>query len=368
MTDLFKNTPERIRSETGAQLRARREALGLRRSEVSTAAGFRNLSKGARRITEREAGASDALPDEAGYFGALQLEPTAIRARFALADEVQGRIQQLGVEVVNAERALLQNHGGRLRQAADSIARDPLLGQVRSPALALRMLWAGGGGLSLGTLVRAWATGALVADTKNNGRIYLFEGAGSALSGAGRCTGIDERGALRTVRQSPSRFLGREGLGLVRPQSAPGPLSLADALAALGATVPATRFHRLDADGRPSPTPIAIYDPHERRLHTANGATAAFEASAGNTVSVRSTYGGVSISGRTPHPVQLPSGWHLGAFESDELRCGSELRLTGGCIQGERGWLPVQVVGPSPPPGLLPLLSTVLEPSRVGAE
>ena len=363
-TELFAHTPEALRREVGSRLRDRREQLGLKRSAVAAAAGYGNLSKGSRRIADREAGKHTRLVDEDGYWSALKLDPAMVLPDLARADGIEDRIQGLGRDVIAAERSLLQAHAGLIRNRATDLSADPTLSHVRSPAIALRILWMGGGSLTLGTLATAWTAGSLVAHTEAHGPIYLFEGAGSALSGAGRCTGVDHTGALRQVRQSPVRFLRRNGPRPGREQAPPSPLSLADALASLGARVPATRFHLLDSDARPIHTPVAVYDPNIRTFQTDDGATRTVHAHLGKDVKVRTTHHGVSVSGGPPRPLQLSPGWNLGAFKGDKIEDACGLTLMNGRIQGPRGWLPVKVVGPCPPLTVLPLLAATLKDHR----
>ncbi len=354
------HTPAAIRRAVGARLQACREALDLKRSAVAVASGYRNLSKGSRRVADREKGIVTPLVDEDGYYACLQVDPDEFRAAFARADDIEARIQQLGWDVTAAERQLLARHAGLLLRSAATIGKEPLLATVRSPAVAVRILWAGGGSLSLGTLTRAWAAGALVADTDEHGPVYLFEGAGSALSGSGRCTGVDRSGALRQVRGAPTRFLGREGPRPGPEASPPSPLSLADALAMLGAKVPESRFHRLDADARPDAEPLAVYDPNTRRLRTANGETWALDTKPSADVSIRPVHGGVSVSGGPARPLQVGPGWHLGAFKEDRMEHACGLRLVSGRVEGPGGACPLKVVGPSPPLGVLPVLAAIL--------
>jgi hypothetical protein len=229
--------------------------------------------------------------------------------------------------VVAAERELFCTHAALLRTHARRLTKDRFLGAVCSPAVTLRLLWMGGGSLSLGTLVGAWAAGALVADTTNHGTVWLFEGAGSALSGAGRCAGVDESGTLRHIDLSPTRFF---STGFVPRWTAPAtesPLCLADVLASLGAEVPAIRFFELSELGLPEPKPMAVYHPTTRCFETAGG---------------RSTRIG-------------PSG-------GDQTN--ADLRLVQGAIEGPRGWLPVQVMGPCPPVAVLPHLHRCLQGRR----
>ena len=365
-TEIFAHTPKALRREVGSRLRARREELGLKRSEVAAAAGYGNLSKGSRRIADREAGKHTRLVNEDGYWSALRLDPAEVLPDLARAEGIEDRIQGLGQDVIAAERSLLQAHAGLIRTRATDLSQDPVLSHVRSPAIALRILWMGGGSLSLGTLATAWAAGSLVADTEAHGPVYLFEGAGSALSGAGRCTGVDQNGTLQQVRQSPTRFLGRNGPRPGREQAPPSPLCLADALATLGVRVPEIRFHLLDADARPEASPVAIYDPNTRHFHTTAGDTTPVDAQAPTDATVQPIHGGVSVSGGRPRPLQLAPGWHLGAFEADQLEHACGLQMTNGRIQGAGGWYPLKVVGPNPPPGVLPFLAALLESAPGG--
>ncbi|MEC7946944.1 MAG: hypothetical protein VX265_05205 [Myxococcota bacterium] len=366
MTDIFEHTPLALRREVGARLRARREALGLKRSAVATALGYRTLSQGARRIADREAGIPGPLLDEDKYYGLMEETPGEFRARLFRAEDIEVRIQHLGKDVMAMERRLLQVHAERVLRCAASICRTPALAGVRSPAMGLRVLWMGGGSLSLGALAGAWAAGSLVANTQDHGPVYIFDGAGSALSGAGRCTGVDGAGTLREIRQSPTRFLGGQGPWRSRHPPPLSPLSLADALVALGARVPAVHFHLLAADARPLPELLAVYDPNTGRFRTQAGEARTLAVVPPSDVSVQRTYGGVSVGGSPPRPLQLTPGWHLGAFQEEQLVHRSGLRLAGGRIQADGGRYPVKISGPCPPSGVLPLLAEALAARGAG--
>ncbi|HCH64446.1 MAG TPA: hypothetical protein DFR83_16690, partial [Deltaproteobacteria bacterium] len=255
-----------LHRKVGLRLRARREALGLKRSEVARHCGYTNLSKGARRIAHREQGQIGPLLHEDRYYELLQLDPHQVRAELHDVAALQTRIDALGHDCLAAERALLRTNAELLLAHAETIAADSRWRGVRSPVALLRILWMGGGPVPLGALVQAWQAGALVASSEAFGPIYLFEGSGSALSGAGSCWGVDRTGTARRVSGSPVRFFPRGASGPWRERSAPSAWSLADAVAALGGRAACSHFHLLDAHARPIGDPIARYNPVSGRL------------------------------------------------------------------------------------------------------
>ncbi len=360
MIGTFEKTPARIRREVGSRLRARREELSLKRSHMADAAGYRNLSKGSQRIAELESGTFVPLPDEDGYCAALRIEPTELRHSLARAAQIEERIERLGQDVVAAERALLGAHAELLRKKSAHLEAVPELASVQSPAVTLRIPWLGGLAVSLGALAAAWAAGSLVAET-DQGSVYLFEGAGSPFSGAGLCTGVDSVGAFRQVRRSPTNFLSSGLVTRLREAPVVSPLCLADAIALLGKRVPTIALHVLDSEARPDASPIAVYDPNTRQLHTGTGGAPIVDESTPQDHRVRGAYDGVSTNARRSGPVQLSPGRHLGAFREEDLKHATGLTLSSGSVRGADGWLPVKVVGPCPPPGVLPHLSSLLE-------
>jgi len=351
--------PDQLCRAVGAQLLARREALGLKRSAVARAVGYTNLSKGAKRVFDWERGKFGPMLDAAAYYAALELDDAPIDAARAHAEAIRGRIEGLGRESKNAEHALLRENIHLLRASAERIATDPRLAGVRSPAMSIRVLWMGGGALSLGGLTTAWAAGSLVAETEEHGPVYLFDGGGSALSGAGLCTGIDETGAVRQVRQSPTRFFRGRGprpWGDTHPRSA---WSLADAVAEIGGNAPCSEFYLLDEEALPFERPLATYDPTRRVLKVTGGPTLQVDAVADEPVQSRDLHGGVSVGGGAPRPMSLGS-LQLGGFRAESLQHASGLRMCGGRVEGPDGWCPVQIKGPCPPPVILPLLAGIL--------
>jgi transcriptional regulator with XRE-family HTH domain len=351
--------PDQLCRAVGARLLARRTALGLKRSAVARAVGYTNLSKGSKRVFDWERGKFGPMLDAAAYCAALQLDPASIKAERQHAEAIRARIDRLGRASNNAEHALLRDNIATLRASATRIAADPRLAGVRSPAMAIRVLWMGGGALSLGGLTTAWAAGSLVAETDAHGPVYLFDGGGSALSGAGLCTGIDETGAVRQVRQSPTRFFRGRGprpWGDTHPRSA---WSLADAVVALGGNSPCSEFYLLDEQGRPFDQPLATYDPVRRVLQVTGGPALQVDAMADEPVQSRDLHGGVSVGGGAPRPLAL-GGLQLGGFRAESVEHGSGLRMCGGRVEGPQGWFPVQVRGPCPPPSTLPLIAGIL--------
>lgn len=351
--------PDQLCRAVGARLLARRTALGLKRSAVARAVGYTNLSKGSKRVFDWERGIFGPMLDAAAYCAALQLDPASIKAERQHAEAIRARIDGLGRASNKAEHALLRNNIATLRASATRIAADPRLAGVRSPAMAIRVLWMGGGALSLGGLTTAWAAGSLVAETDAHGPVYLFDGGGSALSGAGLCTGIDETGAVRQVRQSPTRFFRGRGprpWGDTHPRSA---WSLADAVVALGGNAPCSEFYLLDEQGRPFDQPLATYTPSGRVLQVTQGPALQVDAMAEEPVQSRAIHGGVSVGGGAPKPLAL-GALQLGGFRAESVQHASGLRMCGGRVEGPQGWFPVQVRGPCPPPSVLPLIAGIL--------
>lgn len=347
--------PDQLRRALGEHLRRQREQQGLKRSDVARALGYQNLSKGCRRIVQWEEGRPDTALDPAAYFAALGLEGHDESQTLARADRLQQRIEGLGRSVVNADRDLIRRNAPRFVRQADAICRQPRLAGVRSPAMHLRVLWMGGRALSLGALVSAWTTGRLTARDDHDDPVRLFDGAGSALSGAGRCSGVDASGRIRSVSGSPTRFL-RGGPGQPPlPEWALSPWSLADAVAALGGSAPCTHVHLLDHDAVPSEQPIATYDPTERTLTWSGGPRWGLAEGGSADLSAHPVYGGVSVGGGPPRPLTIGS-LHLGGLQDEELRHACGLRLRGGRVETASGWFPIALDGPSPPPGVLPLL------------
>jgi len=365
MNGTASSRPADLRREAGSLLLRQREARGLKRSQVAAAVGYGNLSKGARRIADWEKGCSGPLLDAAAYFAAIGVETGVVESLLRQADAVERRIGLLGCDVIKAERLLLCSHAPRLIEGLPELQRRPELGHIRSPAVSFRVLWAGGGSLGLASLAAGWSDGSLVAETEHHGPVFLFEGAGSALSGAGQCTGIDRHGDTRKVAGSPSRYIGRPGPNRHGTRDAPSPLSLADAVAALGGDVRRTHFHRLDADAHAADKPIATYDPGTRELHVReSGSTCLDDVEPLGEIASHPEWGGVSIGGCRPQPVTLAPDWDLGGFRSEALGHTCGLSLQAGSIQDQRGRFPMKVVGPSPPPGVLPLLANLLAPPR----
>ncbi len=323
MNLLFRDTPTRLRKAMGNQLRKRRETLGLKRSAVAAAVGYQNLSTGSRRIAEWEQGTFHPLLNDSSFLAALGFAPKSLELMLANAVLIESRIAHLAFDVVAAERALLCAHASLLRTHASALSKDRLLGGVCSPAVTLRVLSLGGGSLSLAALTRAWTNGILVANTEEHGPIWLFEGGGSALSGAGRCTGVDGSGTLRHVSGSPTRFFSKGQPVRWWSTVSPSPGCLADVLARLGASVPRIQFFALDDQGRPKNHPLATYDPNSGLF-----ATGQDEA--------------------TP------------VVSHEEPRQTCDLSLVNGTIEGPQGWLPIKVVGPNPPRGVLPFLQNLL--------
>lgn len=365
MNGTASSRPADLRREAGSLLLRQREARGLKRSQVAAAVGYGNLSKGARRIADWEKGCPGPLLDAAAYFAAIGVETGVVESLLRQADAVERRIGLLGCDVIKAERLLLCSHAPRLIEGLPELQRRPELGHIRSPAVSFRVLWAGGGSLGLASLAAGWSDGSLVAETEHHGPVFLFEGAGSALSGAGQCTGIDRHGDTRKVAGSPSRYIGRPGPNRHGTRDAPSPLSLADAVAALGGDVRRTHFHRLDADAHAADEPIATYDPGTRELHVReSGSTCLDDVEPLGEIASHPEWGGVSIGGCRPQPVTLAPDWDLGGFRSEALGHTCGLSLQAGSIRDQRGRFPVRVVGPSPPPGVLPLLANLLAPPR----
>ena len=356
---VHQSLPDQLCRAVGAQLLARREAMGLKRSAVARAVGYTNLSKGARRIADWERGTFGPLLDASAYYAALELDEASIDQARTRAERIRSRIEGLGVNSKNAEHALLRENLTLLRTNALRIAADARLAGVRSPAMSIRVLWMGGGALSLGGLTSAWAAGSLIAEDDACGKIYIFDGGGSALSGAGLCTGIDASGVVRQVRQSPTRFFrggGPRPWGDTHPRSA---WSLADAVVALGGNAPCSEFYLLDDEALPFERRLATYDPSRRVLQVTEGPTLQVDAVADEPVQSRDLHGGVSVGGGAPRPMSL-GGLQLGGFRAESLQHASGLRMAGGRVEGPQGWFPVQIKGPCPPPVILPLIAGIL--------
>ena len=112
---VHRDRPAQLRRQLGSFLRSRREALGLRRSDVARALGYQNLSKGSRRIVDWEAGRPGGILDRSAYLEALSLDGTETLALLARADAVERRLDGMGRGVIAADRALIQENLQRLR-------------------------------------------------------------------------------------------------------------------------------------------------------------------------------------------------------------------------------------------------------------
>ena len=325
MMGVRRSRPLELRQGVGRRLRARREALDLRRSAVALHCGYSNLSKGSARIAAWERGAIGPLLNQDRYFKLLQLEAAPIQSELVRAGALQHRLDRLGADALEAERELLCTNAHRLLKRANRIVRDPKLSGIRTPVARLSLAYVGGGELSLGALVGAWQAGALVAPTPEHGPVYLFEGSGSPLSGAGSCAGVDRKGNRRRLKYSPSRHLPREARALWSRTRPVGAWSLADAVATLGGKAPRSHFWLLDEDAEPIGEPIASYNPRRRKLEVARG-----------------RWSGPGARGAV-------EGRQLGA-----------LRMSNGCLEGEGGWRPLKTTGPCPPPSVFPQLEALL--------
>ncbi len=211
------------------------------------------------------------LLNERMYFELLRVSETSIHAELQRSRQIEARMQRLGSDSMAAERQLLRTHATRLRKNTEQIVGDPTLAGVRTPVAAVSMLWVGGGPLPLGNLVAAWDAGALVANTDDHGPVYLYAGSGSPLSGAGRCVGVDQTGAARSVSQSPSRFFRGTSPQQWRRALPPSGKSLADAVVELGGTAPRTHVALLDQNAVPLESPIVSYNPVLGALELASG-------------------------------------------------------------------------------------------------
>lgn len=350
-----RSRPDQIRRALGGHLRRQREQQGLKRSDVARALGYQNLSKGCRRIVQWEEGRPGTVLDPAAYFAVLGLEGHDESAALARANRLQRRIEGLGHPAVDADRDLIRAHAQRFVRQVDAICNQPHLAGVRSPAMQLRVLWMGGRALSLGALVTAWTTGRLMAQDDHDEPVMLFDGAGSALSGAGRCSGVDRAGRIRSVSGSPLRFLRGGPAHPPLPECEASAWSLADAVVALGGSAPCTRFHLLDEEAQPSAEPIATYDPAERALTWSGGTRWPLGEGDAGDLRALPIYGGVSVGGGAARPLRL-GPLHLGGLEDEELRHACGLRLRGGRLETGSGWFPIALDGPTPPPGVLPLV------------
>lgn len=352
-------TARRRRVELGHKLRRRRQALGMRPVELAVAIGYTNRSKGARRVTEWERGEWDSITAPERLEEALQLPINSFAGPLRAADEVKRRMVHLGQGCLSAETRLLKDNIELLLSQTESVLASAHLASVRSPIVSLRILWLGGGALDLAGLLDAWRRGVLVAKT-DEGPVYVFEGAGSVLSGAGKCTGVNAGGQIISVPGSPSRLLRGQSKHPWRHERTVSSYSLADAIVELGGTASPTLFYRLDEDAFAEREPLACYDPHRKTFSVCSGGGGIVQVQhCEQGITTKATHGKISVSKGPPRTVSLGPEIQLGGFQHEDHHhsCGLALQR-GVVVDGEGGCL-FKVDGPSPPPALLPLLQMV---------
>ena len=340
----------------GARILYRRESLGLRRPDVAKALGYTNLSRGSSRLASWEQGVP--LPGErlAALAQSLQLSPETLRSWLEEAQEVDQRVRLSGWRTIVATRDLLARHTGRLRARSEALLSRPELAHVRPVPARLSLLWIGGGTWSLGELVTAWAEGGLVTEIDGE-PVWVFSGAGSPLSGSGRCTGVDRHGQLHDIKNSPTHLR-----GLLRPGNERSSWSLGDVIADLGGEVPPCTIIPLDEQVRDIGTPLATYDFHQHALLDRTGqAVWRLEDSSQQEASHRPTDSGVSIGGGPRRSVKLAEGINLGAYTGDVVHSTCGLRLVEGRVEAARGRIPVRLDGPTLPIGTLSAIQRLLE-------
>ncbi|MEC8024438.1 MAG: helix-turn-helix transcriptional regulator, partial [Myxococcota bacterium] len=245
----------------GQRLRRARLGLGLSVGEVAARCGYRNLSKGARKVAAWERGEPEAMLDASLYFAVVGLDADGLHAELEHITSVASRLDHLGDAVLAADRALFCEHISLFLERADLVQERAELRNVLSPAASFRILWRGGGIATLGGLIAAWSHGGLQAEVAGK-RVYLFAGSGSQLSGCGSSLGASICGAMQTAPGSPSKYL-RSVVPWTHREPVSG-YSLADVVVALGGIAPSTVLRRVDASANTRSEVFGTYDPNGR--------------------------------------------------------------------------------------------------------
>jgi transcriptional regulator with XRE-family HTH domain len=356
--EFYLSSPNRLRKEMGQRLRRARLGLGLSVGEVAARCGYRNLSKGARKVAAWERGEPEAMLDASRYFTVVGLDADGLQVELMHITSVASRLDHLGDAVIAADRALFCEHIRLFLDRADLVQSRAELRNVLSPAASFRILWRGGGIATLGGLIAAWSQGGLQAEVEGK-RVYLFAGSGSQLSGSGSSLGASICGAMQTAPGSPSKYI-RSAVPWTRREPVSG-YSLADVVVALGGTAPSTVLRRVDVSANPRSDVFGTYDPNVRMFQLSGGdayVLASGEEWAGLARTAES-FGSVAVGGRHKAPLRLGPDLSLGAFETGALQA-SGYAFVDGRLQRDDGYVPLQIDGPSLPSSLLPVIATEL--------
>ena len=234
------------RRELGEAIRAAREEANLRRIDVAKSMGYKNLSKGAWRLSEWEKGAS--TPD-AGQLARLRqvlsiprLDDLVSRERHAAhsaADDATRRAHA-DREAALRQWRLLARHVDVLVAARAAISAEPSWARARVAESTVQVAYIGCAALTLGALVSGWAEGWM----RHDGAL-LFSAGGSPLSGRHFLTGLRAGECVRLTR-SGWTATGMPALRAARAHCGSTPLGPECVLATLGVHTPSIRIDAPD--------------------------------------------------------------------------------------------------------------------------
>lgn len=234
----------------GRWLRQKRESRGLRPIDLARALGYKNTSKGCRRIQTWE---SDGVRPDPSQVRLLQqaLGLTAEQWSAELA-AMRAAAGPLPADIAQQTKHLLARHGALLLSQRERLQSAEGWRGLVLTGLSFGMMYIGGeGGIYLQDLLQAWSEGRLQVET-DAGPVWLYSGGGSPLSGMHTMQGFEVRtgacgsypGAFLPTRRRATAEI-RAMVQATRARSGrPSHWSLPQLLSQLGIKQPAADLHR----------------------------------------------------------------------------------------------------------------------------
>ncbi len=186
-------TVEIALKEFGNWIRKRREVLGIRRSELASRLGWKNLNKGCRRICSWENGTK--LPPHRHHESIIQffelrqgefLEQIS-RVHFAVEEDRKYK-DSSSRNSFQCEKKIAVNHA-LLLSVTRQIFETPAWRDITIPGAHTGLMYFGGVTITLGGLLKAWEKN-LFQSSMEDGHFYCLRGGGSPLSGMQLITGF----------------------------------------------------------------------------------------------------------------------------------------------------------------------------------
>ena len=264
-TNVFRS---RALSNWGSWFRSIREQRGIKRSTLAKALGYKNMSKGCRRIVSWERG--DGFPNDehsTHIIRVLSLSQAEwldaqhpidqAHSKDRLFQHAQSKVE------ISVRQGCVENHK-RLLQQVDEILETPNLSQIPIHGQHMGMMYVGGAvNMILGGLLSMWSEGLFQTE-----RHYLLRGGGSPLSGRQTFVGFEKEEphsveSLTSVYRPLAPSLGPLMQHVRQLKTEYSVWSLSQYLAVLGVDVPSVEIHTEDGL-------LGMYTPKNASLELSN--------------------------------------------------------------------------------------------------